>query len=169
MFKKGGTQITRLDELREELQGYVKELNTVKEYSKILHDMLMNKIEENDDINKYIIEMNVVNMDPYNESGHNMNIENILNADKMSRYLDKLKIFEDVNVLAREIYKNAREVKRITRLIKKNTDNIRAELGEPNNNVVNEPTRTGGSSSIKRTRRIKSRNRKSRNRKSLKR
>ena len=161
MFKKGGTQITRLDELREELQGYVKELNTVKEYSKILHDMLMNKIEENDDINKYIIEMNVVNMDPYNESGHNMNIDNILNMDTMARYLDKLKIFNDIYLLDKEIYKNAHEVNSLRREIKENTDNIRAELGEPNNNVVNEATRTGGSSSIKRTRRIKSRNRKS--------
>ena len=161
MFKKGGTQITRLDELRGELQGYVEKLNTVKDYSRILHEMLIYKVEEIDDINKYMLEMNVVNMDPYNESGHNMNIDNILNMDNMARYLDKLKIFNDIYLLDKEIYKNAHEVNRLRREIKENTDNIRAELGEPNNNVVNEPTRTGGSSSIKRTRRIKSRNRKS--------
>ena len=126
--------------------------------------------------------MNAVNMDPYNESGHNMNIENILNADKMSRYLDKLRIFNfnAVVELANIIYKNAREVKRITGQIKETTDNInniRAEINGPNrhiesnnNDVLTTPTRTGGreSISIKRTRRIKSRNRKSRNKKNRK-
>lgn len=177
MFKEGGRQITRLDELRAELHGYVGELNIVRDYSRILNDLLINQIEKNDDINKNMLEMNAVNMDPYNESGHNMNIENILNADKMLRYLDKLQIFNDVVVLAKEIYKNAREVKRITRQIKENTDNITAEINGPNrhiesnnNDVLTTTTRTGGreSISIKRTRRIKSRNRKSRNKKNRK-
>ena len=169
MCKKGGREITRLDELRGELHGYVEELNKVRDYSRILNDLLINQIEKNDDINKNMLEMNAVNMDPYNESGHNMNIENILNADKMSRYLDKLQIFNDVVVLAKEIYKTAREVKRITRQIKKNTDNIRAEINGPNRHILTTTT-TGGreSISIKRTRRIKSRNRKSRNKKNRK-
>ena len=168
MFTEGGRQITRLDELRGELHGYVEELNKLRHYSRILHDLLINQIEKNNDINKNMLEMNTVNMDPYNESGHNMNIENILNADKMSKYLDNLQIFNDVVVLAKEIYKTAREVKRITRLIKENTDNIRAELNESNPGEIELSTGGRESISIKRRRRIKNRNRKSRNKKNRK-
>ena len=38
--------MTRLGELRRELNGYVEELNQVRNYSRILNDSLINQIEK---------------------------------------------------------------------------------------------------------------------------